>query len=216
MAKRVHFDAAINGMKEQLVRMGAMAEQALDLAVQCFHARDPRLCSEVLSIESEMKRCGRQIDEIAIQLLAHAQEEESDLRLLTACMKINTNLEHIGNLSVRIADLGLSDYRPRIDLPTEIPKMTAAATSMIRKVLRAFVDADGDLAEAVIRMSAILDRMNNDAWIRLVTEMHESPYAIDQSIAALMIVRNLELVSDHAKNIAESIIFWARDVRFLT
>ena len=206
--ERVHFKAAMEGMKEQLVRMGAKGEHAIDLAVQSYLTRDQILCSEVLSLEREMNQCERHIDEIAIQLLAHAQQEEIDLRLITACLKINTNLERIGDLSVSIAELSLSDYRPRIDLPVDILKVSAAVANMIRKALRAFVDTDGDLAEAVIRMSDVLDRMNNDAWIRLVAEMHESSHVIDQALAALMVVRNLELVSDHATNLAEDVMFW--------
>jgi phosphate transport system protein len=142
--KRVHFNVAIEGMKEQLACMGAKAEQAIDLAVQSYLARDQMLCSEALSLEKEMNQWERHIDEIAIQLLAHAQQEEIDLRLITVCMKINTNLERIGDLSVNIAELGLSDYRTRIDLPIDILKVSGAKASMIRKALRAFVDANGD------------------------------------------------------------------------
>lgn len=141
--------------------MGTKAETAIDLAVQCYECRNTLLCTDVLSLESEINQSERSVDEIVIQLLAHHRPAPPDLRLLTASMKVNTKLQQIGGLAVSIADHSMSDYRPRMDLPVDTTKIGAAVSSMIRRALQTFVDEDGSLADAVIEMNDIVDRLGN-------------------------------------------------------
>jgi len=211
----VHFQAALEGLKEELLKMGSKAERSVDLAVQCHLSRDGSLWAEVLSLESEICQCERNIDEIALQLHGHHQPKATHLRRLTACMKINTTLRLIGTLSIHIADQSMSACRPRVVLPVNIPDIGDAVSGMIRRAVASFVDEDGDLAEAIFDMANILNRRIGESWIHLVSEMRTSPESIDQALGALVAIRNLERAADYAANIAADVLFWicGADVR---
>jgi phosphate transport system protein len=209
---RCHFETAVSELKEQLVDIGITTEEVVDLSVKCFLERDPRLCSQILSLESKMKQRERQIDETAVHLLGHPQLRSSHLRLLTACLKINTNLERIGTLAVNIADLSLSDYRPGIFLPREISSLGNAASSMVQQTLRGFADSDEATIDATIDLGEVVAQIGNDAWVHLVNEMREAPGLVDQALSSLMVVRNLERVAGYAIRIAQDILFWVYGV----
>jgi phosphate transport system protein len=205
---RIHFHQALGTLKELLIEMGNSAEEIIDLAVRGYSMRDAALCAKVLEIEKEINFAERRVDELALELLASQQPLAGDLRLITACMKINSDLERVGDQAVNIAQRGLAyGGQSPADLPVDIPRIAAAAAGMIRRALNAFIDRDADLADAVLKM--------DEAWISLVRRMHEAPEEIDQALDALIVVRNLERVADHATNIAEDVIFWVRgtDVR---
>ena len=213
---RIHFHQALGTLKELLIEMGNSAEEIIDLAVCGYSMRDAALCAKVLEIEKEINFAERRVDELALELLASQQPLAGDLRLITACMKINSDLERVGDQAVNIAQRGLAyGGQSPADLPVDIPRIAAAAAGMIRRALNAFIDRDADLADAVLKMDDIVDRMDDEAWISLVRRMHEAPEEIDQALDALIVVRNLERVADHATNIAEDVIFWVRgtDVR---
>jgi phosphate transport system protein len=213
---RIHFHQALGTLKELLIEMGSKAEEVIDLAVKGYLSRDPALCSDVLSIEENINLAERRIDELALELLASQQPLAGDLRLITASMKINSDLERVGDAAVNIAQRGLAEVsRAPIELPVDILRIAAAAAGMVRRALNAFIERDAELAYAVLKMDDIVDRMNDDAWSRLVRRMHEDSASIDQALDALIVVRNLERVADHATNIAEDVIFWVRgtDVR---
>lgn len=213
---RIHFHEALGTLKGLLIEMGNKAEEILDLAVKGYLSRDSELCSEVFAAEKDINLAERRIDELALELLASQQPLAGDLRLITACMKINSDLERVGDAAVNIAQRGLADAAlPPVELRVDIPRIVAAASGMIRRALNAFIERDADLAYAVLRMDDIVDRMDDDAWKDLVRRMHEEPDVIDQALDALIVVRNLERVADHATNIAEDVIFWIQgtDVR---
>jgi phosphate transport system protein len=213
---RIQFHEALGTLKEFLIEMGGKAEAVIDLAIDGYLSRSGTVCAQVLSIEKEINLAERRIDEFALQLLASQQPMAGDLRLITACMKINSDLERISDQAVNIARRGLAEIElMRVELPVDIDGMAVAAAGMIRRALNAFIERDADLAFAVLKMDEIVDRMNDDAWKTLVGKMHEDPEAIEQALDALIVVRNLERVADHATNIAEDVIFWIRgtDVR---
>jgi phosphate transport system protein len=167
-------------------------------------------------LEEDIDQAERRIDDLALELLASQQPLAGDLRLITAAMKINSDLERVGDAAVNIARRGLNEAaKSIIELPVDIPRIATAAAGMIRRALNAFIERDADLAYAVLKMDDIVDRMNDDAWSSLVQKMHEDSSSIDQALNALIVVRSLERVADHATNIAEDVIFWIRgtDVR---
>jgi phosphate transport system protein len=213
---RIHFHEALGTLKGLLIEMGNEVEEVLDLAVKGYLSRDSKLCTEVFTFEKDINIAERRIDELALELLASQQPLAGDLRLITACMKINSDLERVGDAAVNIAQRGLADAAmPPVELRVDIPRIVAAASGMIRRALNAFIERDADLAYAVLRMDDIVDRMDDDAWKDLVRRMHEEPAVIEQALDALIVVRNLERVADHATNIAEDVIFWVQgtDVR---
>jgi len=139
-----------------------------------------------------------------------------DLRFITAVTKINADLERVGDQAVNIVERVMSLVGlPEVNLPVDIPRLSGAASGMIRRALEAFIAGDDVMAEAVLRMDDIVDRMNREIFQAVVKRMHEAPEVIPQSLDALLIARNFERIGDHATNIAEDVIFWVRgsDVR---
>ena len=166
--------------------------------------------------DGEVNALQIEIDDRCLKLLALQQPMASDLRLITSAMKINADLERIGdqavNIAVRVREMGAF---ANIDLPVDIPKLASLASAMVRKALQAFIEADAELADSVLLLDDQVDEMNDAAFYALSTLIKEKPELTPQSLNALIIARNLERVGDHATNIAEDVIFMvsARDVR---
>src|SRR5262249_6675020 len=130
--------------------------------------------------------------------------------------KINWDLERVGDQAVNIAERVMDMVEmPPAELPVDIPRMAVAVSAMVRRALESFIEGKAELAQAVLEMDNVVDRMKNDAFITLVKAMNERPDITRQALDALLIARNLERVADHATNIAEDVIFWVRgaDVR---
>ena len=138
-----------------------------------------------------------------------------DLRFILAVIRINADLERVGdqavNIANRVKDLGPSAH----DLPVDIPKLAQLATAMIRKALQSFIEADTEMAESVLLLDDQVDELNRDAFRTLGAMIQEHPERTSEALNALVISRNLERVGDHATNIAEDVIFWVSgaDVR---
>jgi phosphate transport system protein len=174
------------------------------------------LCNAVLESEHSINAIEREIDELALDLLAMQQPMAVDLRFITAVMKINADLERVGDQAVNIAERVMSlIQQPPVDLPIDIPRMASTVAGMVQRALESFLEGKSDLAEAVLKMDDIVDRMNDEAYVTLVNKMHSVPEVSQQALDVLLISRNLERVADHATNIAEDVIFWVKgtDVR---
>jgi len=213
---RIRFHQELEELKHRILAMAGMAEQAIDLAVQAYSQRDLALCKRVLDNESAINRAEREVDEMAIDLLAMQQPMAVDLRFILAVIKINADLERVGDQAVNIAQrvMNMIEQSP-IDLPVDIPAMASRVRAMVRDALRAFIEADTDLAKHVLEGDDEIDRMNHEAFAELSRCMQTRPGSAVQALDALSIARNLERVADHATNIAEDVIFWVRgaDVR---
>ena len=170
----------------------------------------------VLEGETQINIAEREIDEMAFDLLAMQQPMAIDLRFILAVTKINADLERVGDQAVNIAErvMDMVDL-PKADLPVDIPRMAAAVSAMVRRALESFIEGKAELAQAVLEMDNVVDRMKDEAFIVLVKTMNERPDVTRQALDALLVARNLERVADHATNIAEDVIFWVRgaDVR---
>jgi phosphate transport system protein len=139
-----------------------------------------------------------------------------DLRFILAVTKINADLERVGDQAVNIAERVMDMVAlPAVELPVDIARMSAAVSAMVRRSLESFIEAKAELAQAVLEMDNVVDRMRDEAFIMLVKSMNERPDTTRQALDALLVARNLERVADHATNIAEDVIFWVRgaDVR---
>jgi len=196
--------------------MGGLAEQAIDRACQAYIDRDLKRCHMVLEGETQINSIEREIDEMAFDLLAMQQPMAIDLRFILAVTKINADLERVGDQAVNIAERVMDMVElPKVDLPVDIPRMATAVSAMVRRSLESFIEGKAELAQAVLEMDNVVDRMRDEAFIMLVKAMNEHPEVTRQALDALLIARNLERVADHATNIAEDVIFWIRgaDVR---
>jgi len=213
---RTRFQIALDELKQKLLAMGGLAEQAIDRATEAYRKRDLKLCYAVLEGERAINMAEREIDELALDLLAMQQPLAVDLRFITAVMKINADLERVGDQAVNIAERIMDTIKlPSVELPVDIPRMAATAAGMVRRALESFIEGKAELAEAILKMDDIVDQMNDEIYIVLVQKMHENPGVVEQALDLLLIARNLERVADHATNIAEDVIFWVRgaDVR---
>ncbi|HEU5334831.1 MAG TPA: phosphate signaling complex protein PhoU [Terriglobales bacterium] len=158
----------------------------------------------------------REIDGVALDLLAMQQPMAIDLRFILAVVKINADLERVGDQAVNIAERVMDMMElPPADLPIDVPRMASAAAAMVQRALESFIEGKAELAQAVLEMDNVVDRMRDEAFIALVRTMNQNPAVTRQALDALLIARNLERVADHATNIAEDVIFWVRgaDVR---
>src|SRR5882762_975051 len=213
---RTRFQQGLEDLREKLLRMGGLAEQAVERACQAYKDRDLNRCHQVLENETIINAAEREIDEAAFDLMAMQQPMAVDLRFLLAVVKINADLERVGDQAVNIAERVMDMVElPKVDLPVDIPRMATAVSAMVRRALESFIEGKAELAQAVLEMDNVVDRMKNDAFITLVKAMNERPDITRQALDALLIARNLERVADHATNIAEDVIFWVRgaDVR---
>src|ERR1700726_5241906 len=213
---RTRFQQGLDDLRQKLLRMGGLAEQAVDRARQAYLDRDLTRCQMVLEGESQINLTEREIDELAFDLLAMQQPMAGDLRFILAVTKINADLERVGDQAVNIAErvMDMVDL-PKADLPVDIPRMAAAVSAMVRRALESFIEGKAELAQAVLEMDNVVDRMKDDAFIQLVKTMNQRPEVVRQALDALLVARNLERVADHATNIAEDVIFWVQgsDVR---
>ncbi len=213
---RTRFQQGLDDLREKLLRMGGLAEQAVERACQAYIDRDLNRCHQVLENETLINAAERDIDETAFDLMAMQQPMAVDLRFLLAVVKINADLERVGDQAVNIAERVMDMVElPAVELPVDIPRMATAVSAMVRRALESFVEGKAELAQAVLEMDNVVDRMRDDAFIVLVKKMNTNPEATRQALDALLIARNLERVADHATNIAEDVIFWVRgdDVR---
>ena len=213
---RIKFQQNLDDLKERLLVMAGLVEQAIQRAIESYSARDLSLCELVLRSEPAINRMEREIDQAALDLLAMEQPMAVDLRFIIAVIRINSDLERVGDQAVSIATrvqhMGMF---ANVEIPVDIPELASLAAAMVRRALQSFIEGDADLAQSVLSMDDQVDQMNRDAFQSLSTLISEKPEMAPQALHALIISRNLERVGDHATNIAEDVIFWVRgaDVR---
>jgi phosphate transport system protein len=213
---RIHFQLQLAELKDKLLAMAALSQQAVQAAVDAWLQRDAGLCQYVRENETAINTAQREVDEMAYELLSREQPMAIDLRFILAVIKINGDLERIGDMAVSIAirTLDLMDHDP-VDLPVDIAGMGEFAVRMIRTAVQALLDGDALVAESVREMDDEIDRMNRVAITDLTHLIQERPGTTDQALPAILISRNLERIADHATNMAEDVIFWlsGADVR---
>jgi phosphate transport system protein len=213
---RTRFHQGLDELKQRLLIMGGLAEQAVDRAIHGYVTRDLDICHKVLEDEKVINAAEREIDEIAVDLLAMQQPMAIDLRFLFSVIKINADLERVGDQAVNIAERVLDLYKlPVVELPVDIARMASIAAGMVHQSLQAFIEENADLAQQVLERDDIVDGINREAFESLSQVMRQDPSLTRQALDALIVARNLERVADHATNIAEDVIFWVRgaDVR---
>jgi len=213
---RIRFQQSLEELKEQLLVMAGLAEQAIQRAIEAYRVRDLSICDLVSRNEMAINRLEREIDQAALDLLAMEQPMAVDLRFILSVIKINADLERVGDAAKAISDrVRGMEQMAAAELPVDIPRMAALAAEMVRKSLQAFIEADAELARTVLTMDDAVDVMNRAAYKSLTALMAEQSHLAPQALNALMIARILERVADHATNIAEDVIFWVQgaDVR---
>ncbi len=213
---RSRFQQGLDELRDKLLRMGGLAEQAIERAAEAYRTRDAKYCQMVLAGEAEINQFEREIDELALDLLAMQQPMAVDLRFIMAVVKINADLERVGDQAVNIAQRVLDLIsEPEVELPVDIQRMADSVSTMVQRSLESFLDGKAEVAEAVLQMDTVVDRMKDEAFVVRVQKMINDPHTTRAALNVLLIARNLERIADHATNIAEDVIFWVRgaDVR---
>jgi len=208
---RIRFQQSLEELKEQLLVMAGLAEQAIQRATEAYRVRDLSICDLVSRREVAINRLEREIDQAALDLLAMEQPMAIDLRFILSVIKINADLERVGDGAKAISDrVRGMEQMAAVELPVDIPRMAALAVEMVRKSLQSFIEADAELARSILTMDDAVDAMNRAAYKSLIGVMIEQSHLAPQALNALMIARALERVADHATNIAEDVIFWVQ------
>jgi phosphate transport system protein len=211
-----HFEEELALLQQRLLAMGGLAEERVREAVRGVSRREPDLVDHVLISDEPLNDLHIEIDDRCFKLLALHQPMAADLRVIVAAVKINTDLERVGDLAVNIAEAGQrylrhAPVKPLID----IPRMGEIAQTMLRDSLDAFVRRDTGLAESVLAEDDTLDALKTQIFRELLTHMLQDAGTIEAALDLILISRHLERIGDHATNIAEDVIFMvsAKDVR---
>ena len=211
-----HFQEELDQLKGRLLEMGGLAEDRVRSAIRALVDRDEALVEHVLAGDGPINQLHIEIDSRCVRLLALRQPMAVDLRVILSAVKINTDLERVGDLAINIAEaarryLSHSPVKQLID----IPRMAEIAHGMLRDALDSFVARDTGLAQRVLDADDGLDALKTQVFRELLTYMLEAPHTIEPSLDLILISRHLERIGDHATNIAEDVIFMvsARDVR---
>ena len=205
-----HFSEQLEELRRHLILMGGEVERQIHRAVEALIEMDVQKARAVIDSDDEINRMEMVVEDMAVQLLALQQPVAVDLRFLIGVLKINSDLERIGDHAVNIAEgaerlAGQKPFRPFID----IPYMADVAMSMLKQSLDAFVNRDAELAKRVIKKDDILDEKNVSIIRELLTYMAEYPNLITYCIELISVSKNLERVGDLATNICEDTIFIA-------
>jgi phosphate transport system protein len=214
--ERHHFEGDLQALKQRLLTMGALVEERAHQAIGALIHRRLDEAEAVIAADKEINDLQIEIDDRCLKLLALQQPMATDLRLITSAMKINADLERIGDQAVNIAEntiklLPQPPLKPLID----IPRMADIAEKMTRDSLDAFVRRDAELARSVLTRDDEVDSLKDQVFRELLTYMMADPGTIQRALALILISRNVERIADHATNIAEDVIFLveAKDVR---
>jgi phosphate transport system protein len=211
MPTRTSFHEALQGLKHKLLTLGGMSENAVEQAVRAYQERSSELCQRVFENEVRINLVEREIDELALDLLARQQPMAVDLRFILAVIKSNADLERVGDQAVNIAQrvMGLIELPPA-ELAADIPRMAIVASEMLRQSLETFLSGDVDRAQQILERDNEVDEMNHAIFTAMNQAMEASPQLIRPALYTISIARNLERIADLATNIAEDAIFWVR------
>ena len=213
---QISFDEELAGLKEKLLFMGSKVEEAIRLAMKSLVDRDSKLARRVIQSDHEINDLEIEVDEICHRLLALHQPMAGDMRFITSSMKINSDLERIGDLSSNIAERALTlnevaPLKPFID----IPRMASIAQEMVKVSLDSLVNRDPEAAKKVCERYDEVDNLNDQIIRELISYMLEDRANIKRALDLILISRHLERIADHATNVAEDVIYMVqgKDIR---
>jgi phosphate transport system protein len=214
--ERSHFQQELGSLKERLLAMGGLAEDRVRTAMQGLVEREGQLIEDVLNGDMPLNELHIEIDDLCLKLLALHSPMAADLRAVMAAIKINSDLERVGDMAVNIGEAARRyTTHPPVKKLIDIPRMATTAQSMLRDALDSYVRGDMQLAQHVLDEDDVLDSLKTQVFRELLTYMLQDPSTIEPALDLILISRHLERIGDHATNVAEDVIFMvsARDVR---
>ena len=208
-----HFAVELEELNQALLGMGALVESSIHCSVQALVNRDERMARRVIEDEIRINQMELDIDARVTRLLALNQPVAGDLRLLIIALKINTDLERMGDLAVNIAERAISLAKvPLVKPLIDTPRMASLVEDMLHSSLDAFVKRDAALAEKVLPADDEVDTIRDNIYSELLDVMQSNPTVVPSAIHLMFVARNLERIADHTTNIAEDVIFLVRGI----
>ena len=211
-----HYREELGQLRETVLRMGGLVEQMTHRAIQALVERKIEMLAEVAAMAAQVNQLHIDIDEICLEMIALRQPTAADLRFIAAAMKINTDMERIGDQAINITEraehlLTVPPVKPLID----IPRMAETAKEMLRDALDAFVNGNDELAYETIKKDDLVDQLKDQVFRELLTYMMADPSTIPRALDLILVSRHVERIADHATNICEDVIFMVKgkDVR---
>ncbi len=209
-----HFDDELKQLKDKLFRMGLQVEEAVAKASQALFERDSKKAETVIKGDQEINLCEIEIDEMGHELIALFQPMAVDLRFITMVLKINNDLERMGDQAVNIAEKAIEINQEPSAKPNflELPKISEIARGMVREALEAFMQRDAVKAKQILEKDDTIDELNDKVYHDVQKLIREKPDMTNQGVALIMVSHNLERVADLATNIAEDVIYLSRGI----
>jgi phosphate transport system protein len=203
-----HFHEQLQELKQKLTRMSRSVEESIEKSIQSFMLYDASMADEVIRRDDAINRMEMENDDECLRLLALHQPMAADLRFIMAAMKINNDLERMGDHSVNIAGYakslaGTSSVQPM----THIPKMSKIARDMVSESLAAFMEGDADRARAVCLRDDDVDDLDATLFRDVLRLPHSGPESVSRALTLVLISKNIERIADLSTNIAEEVIF---------
>lgn len=204
-----HFDQELRDLNKDILKMGALAEDAIYKSIEALKSRDRTAAEDLIDNDNNIDKLELAIDEKCVDLIARYQPMAKDLRFITTGMKINAELERIADIAVDIAQRTLEIVdKPLLKPLVDIPKLTVVAQKMVKMSIDAFVNGDSNLAGKVLSTDSEADRLRNEIQRELIEDyMVKDGTAAPRAVQLLLIARFLERICDHATNIAEDVIY---------
>lgn len=204
----IQYEKELQKVKDSLIYMAALVEQAIAKDVEALLRKDSLLAEKVMAEDDQIDALDVEIEEKCIRLLALRQPAARDLRFITTAIKINGHLERIGDMASNIAEkIIILNAEPQLKPYIDMPRMAEIARSMIRESIDSFVREDIALANKVRKDDEIIDNLNEQIFRELLTYMMEDPRSIHRAMIITQISKNLERISDHAKGIADMVVY---------
>ena len=209
----LHFREELEELQSKLLEMGGLVEASIHNSVYAMVERDEEKAKEVMWAEALINQKEMEIDDLATRLLALFQPMARDLRFITAVIKINSDLERMGDLAVNITERAMSlmkepTLRPLID----IPRIAELAENMVHRSLDAFARGDAVMARDVLLSDDEVDRLRDAVYNELLLFMEEERTTVNRAVSLMFIAQNLERIADHATNIAEDVLFLVKGI----
>jgi phosphate transport system protein len=203
-----HFDKDIDELKDELLRMGAMVEDAISLSIRALLDRDTAIAEQVIAADTEIDRQELDIDQHTVELIAKMQPTAGDLRFVATIMKVTPELERIADLAVDVCERAIELNRePQLKPLIDIPRLARISQEMVRHALDAFVQRDASLARAVIARDDEVDLLTEQSFRELLTYMLEDSRNISRAIRLTFVGKYFERMADGATNICEQVVY---------
>jgi len=203
-----HLERDLEDLQQTLLTLAASVEEAIHKSIRALQDRDSALAEDVIDGDNQIDVEENHIEEECLKMLALHQPVAIDLRRITAAMKINGELERMGDLAEDIAERALHlASLPPMPGPAKLQRMTDLTTAMVHQSLDAFVNLDARLARTVCRLDDEVDRYNSEIIRELIGAMRETPAIVEQGLSFFSATRHLERIADHATNIAEDVVY---------